>query len=322
MEDIQKIIAKYDHDYVRDCIKSVDGINSYALAFYKDVAEIYDAITRVRNVERNPTGFSLDDAPILGLLTRVWKFLKLIIRFYEEENAEFISVVERPLIEAAVTASYLLTHEHSVVEDYRLCSYKDRLRILRDLEAGSAFFDTKAGQRLLSSVREKLQLEGLDKNSFSVQKKNRWRLQGKSFYDIFSEVANEEMYACVYGMMSESVHGSWNDSLDWCLSRNEDGTFSTFPFFHPPDIRFVSPTLLFSNPPYELWLKRIEADDPFLIDVLAWIHRFNTVLFYRFDELYDGPNPTLTLLANFYKCPTRTIGGHNGVYWIYNRLPH
>ena len=176
MEDIQKIIAKYDHDYVRDCIKSIDRINSYALAFYKDVAEIYDAITRVRNVERNPTGFSLDDAPILGLLTRVWKFLKLIIRFYEEENAEFISVVERPLIEAAVTASYLLTHERSVVEDYRLCSYKDRLRIVRDLEAGSAFFDTKAGQRLLSSVREKLavgrpgqeQLLGTEKESMAV----------------------------------------------------------------------------------------------------------------------------------------------------------
>jgi hypothetical protein len=39
-------------------------------------------------------------------------------------------------------------------------------------------------------------------------------------------------------------------------------------------------------------------------------------------ETQLGPNPTLTLLANSYKCPTRTIGGHNGVYWIYNRLPH
>lgn len=248
MIEIQKITAKYDSDYVRDCIESVAGINSYALAFYKDVAEIYDAITRVRNVERNPTGFSLEDAPILGLLTRVWKLLKLILRFYEENNAEFIGVVERPLIEASVTATYLLRHDISVVEDYRLCSYKDRLRILRDLKAGSAFFDTKAGQRLLRSVREKLDLEGLDENSFAVQKRNRWRLQGKSFYDIFSEVARQEMYACVYGMMSESVHGSWTESLDWCLSRNEDGTFSVFPFFHPPDIRFVSPTLRFSTP--------------------------------------------------------------------------
>ncbi len=291
MEKIQNIITKYDTEYVRNYLKSPGDINRYALAFYKDVADIYDAITRVKNVERNPTGFTIDDAPILGLLTKVWKLLKLILRFYEEENAEFIGVVERPLIEAAVTATYLLQHDDAVIKDYRLCSYKDRLRIIRDLENGSAFFDTKAGQRLLRSVREKLDLESLDKHSFSVQKRNRWRLQGKSFYDIFAEVAQEKMYACVYGMMSESVHGSWNESMDWCLTRNEDGTFSTFPFFHPPDVRYVSPTLRFANPPYQLWLRRIEADDPFLVDVLNWVERFNRILFQKFDELYDGNNP-------------------------------
>jgi len=291
MEEIRNITAKYDAEYVRDYLQSAGDVNRYALAFYKDVADIYDSITRVKNVERNPTGFTIDDAPILGLLTRVWKLLKLVLRFYEEENAEFIGVVERPLIEAAVTATYLLQHDDAVLKDYRLCSYKDRLRILRDLENGSAFFDTKAGQRLLRSVREKLELEGLDKDSFSIQKQNKWRLQGKSFYDIFAEVAHEDMYACVYGMMSESVHGSWNESLDWCLTRNEDGTFSTFPFFHPPDVRFVTPTLRFASPPYKLWLRRIEADDPFLIDVLNWVERFNRVLFQRFDELYDGNSP-------------------------------
>ena len=288
MEEFQKIMAKYDDDYVNDFFDSVSSINLYALDFYKDVAEIYDAITRVRNLNRNPTGFSLQDAPILGLLTRVWKLLKLILRFYEEENAEFIGLVERPLIEASITATYLLQHDDSVVEDYRLCSFKDRLRILRNLEKDSAFSKTKAGQRLLKSIKEKLTFEGLDAGSFSVQKKNRWRLQGINFYDIFGEVTTEELYACTYGMMSESVHGSWNESVDWCLSQNEDGTFSTFPNFHPPDIRFVSPTIRFSTPPYQLWLKRIEADDENLIDVLTWIERFNTVLFRKFDVLYDG----------------------------------
>ncbi len=288
MEEIQNIIAKYDEAYVRDCIESVDDINRYALAFYKDVAEIYDAVTRVRNVQRNPTGFSLQDAPILGLLVKHWKLFKLMLRFYEETNAEFISIVERPLIEASVIATYLLQHEDSVVEDYRLCSYKGRLRILRDIENGSPFFETKAGQRLLKSVRDKLAIEGLDANSFSVQKKNKWRLQGKRFYDIFDEVVGKELYACVYGMMSESVHGSWNESMDWDLIRNEDGTFSTYPFFHPPDIRFVSPTIQFSTPPYRLWLTRIAVDDEYLVEVLTWVEKFNEFLFRKFDDLFDG----------------------------------
>jgi hypothetical protein len=47
----------------------------------------------VRNIERNPTGFSLDDAPILGVLVRIWKLLKEIVKYYEADNAEIISVL-------------------------------------------------------------------------------------------------------------------------------------------------------------------------------------------------------------------------------------
>jgi hypothetical protein len=287
MEEIHNIIEKYDESYVNDFLNSLDDLGSYAGTFYKDVAEIYDAITRIKNPERNPNGFSLDDAPILGLLIRIWKLLKQIIRFYEENNAEFISILERPLIEAAVVSSYLLQNNSNVLRDYRLCSYKNRLRILRNYRKGSAFFQTKAGNRLLRSIKAKMRFEGLTENSFSVQKENKWKLQGKTFYEIFDTVVDEQLYASTYGMMSESIHGSWNDSMDHCLIQNDDGTFSTYPFFQPADMRYISPILIFCNDPYKRWLSRIDAHDPFLFDVLDWVARFNTILFEKFSRIYD-----------------------------------
>lgn len=185
MEEIFAITEKYDEAYVREGLDSLEDINKFTTVFYKDVGDIYDGLTRVINTERNPVGFSLNDAPILGLLVRVWKLLKEIIKYYEQDNAEIISLLERPLIEASVVATYLMMNDESVIEDYRKCSYKDRLRILRDLESGSVFLETKAGNRLLESVREKMELEGLTTQDFDEQKRNRWRLQGKSFYDIF-----------------------------------------------------------------------------------------------------------------------------------------
>lgn len=286
MDEIRQIIEKYDTTYVEQIGTSPEDLNRFTLAFYKDVAEIYDCLTRIKNVERNPTGFSIDDAPILGLLVRVWKLLKEVIRYYEKDNAEIICILERPLIEASVVASYLMTSGLAVVEDYRKCSYKDRLRILRDLENGSAFYETEAGKRLLKSVREKMNFESLTASDFAVQKRNRWKIEGKSFYDIFSEVEHVNLYAATYGMMSESIHGSWNESMDWCLSRNDDGTFSAFPFSHPADIRYVSPTLKFTNRPFRLWLKRIDAYDENLRGVLDWIERVNVTLFKRFDAQY------------------------------------
>jgi hypothetical protein len=291
MNEIEAVTRKYDAQYVDRVFSSLEETNKHALTFYKDVAEIYDAVTRCRNVERHPTGFGLDDAPILGLLTRVWKLLKLSLRFYEEQNAEYIGFIERPIIEASVTATYLMTHGSDVIRDYRHCSYKDRLRILRELKKGSPFYDTKAGNRLFASVQGKLAIEDLTEDSFAEQKKNRWRLQGKSFYDIFSEVAHQNLYACVYGMMSETIHGSWSDSMDWDLTPNPDGTFSTHPFFHQPDVRYVSPILEFTTQPYRLWCERIglTEENSGFVDVLDWVEHFNRALFMKFDAYYDGP---------------------------------
>lgn len=290
MDEIEKIISRYDEEYVEQSLRSLDDINRFTGTFVRDVAEIYDCITRIRNIDRNPTGFSLEDAPILGLLTRIWKLLKEIVTYYEKDNAEIISILERPLIEAAVTAEYLLMSDLDVIEDYRKCSYKDRLRILRELKEGSRFFETKAGKRLLKSVQEKMDLEGFTEDDFKEQKKNRWRLQGKTFFDIFKEISDEDLYKYTYGMMSESIHGSWNESMDWCLQKNEDSTFSVYPFYHEADVRYVCPALKFCNESYRLWLERIDCLDENMINVLDWVERVNTRIFMIFDQKYDGPN--------------------------------
>ena len=288
MIEFTQITEKYQPSYIKDHFSSLEGLHTFSTQFFRDVAEIYDALTRVGNVERNPTGFSIDDAPILGLLVRVSKLLKECVKYHEQDNAEVIAIFERPLIEATTIASYLMLNGHAAIKDYRKCSYKDRLRILRDLEGGSAFFDTKAGKRLLASVKEKMEFEGLTNDDFKEQKKNKWRLQGKSFREIFAEVEHDDLYPATYGMMSESIHGSWNESMDWGLVRNDDGTFSAFTDYHPADIRYVAPIVNFTIKPFRLWLQRIDAYDDNFKGTMDWIERVNTRLFHTFDSQYDG----------------------------------
>jgi len=289
VDEILAITSKYDEKYVRDNLTSTADVNKFSATFYKDVAEIFDTLTRVKNVERNPTGFSLADAPVLGLLVRIWKLLKQILRYYDENNAEMMGVLDRPLLEAAVMASYLLKSNDAVIEDYRKCSYRHRLRMLVSAKSGSAFFETKAGRRLLKSIKEKMAFENLTETDFDPQKKNRWHVQGKTFYEIFGSLYSEDLYGMSYGIMSESIHGSWNDSMDFCLIRDEDGTFSTFPFFQPADVRFVSPLMIFSVPPYRAWLQRIHAYESNLKKALDWVERVNGAIYTKFDAEFDGP---------------------------------
>ena len=117
MDELIQITEKYQPSYIEQHFGSLEGLHVFSTQFFKDVAEIYDVITRLRNIERDVTGYSIDDAPILGLLVRISKLLKECVKYHEQDNAEVIAIFERPLIEATTIASYLMLNDSIVMED-------------------------------------------------------------------------------------------------------------------------------------------------------------------------------------------------------------
>ena len=289
MREIDRIWFEYEDHGVVDRLESLDDVNRLALTFGEDVARTYRLITLPRNPSGDPYGYGLAEAPIVGLLTRVAKLFRLVCKFYRLGTADHLTVFSRPLIESAIVATYLLQEGDEAVEDFRRCSYKHTLRILRDHESGSAFLRTSAGQRVLRSALDDLAVEGLSKQSFAAQKRNRWRLQGKSLYQIFSEVVGPAEYPFVYGILSEATHGSWNESMDWCLSRNDDCTFSAFAPYHGVDARLILPLVRYSMRPYVLWSDRIQIQDDSLRQTFDRMREYSRSIYRRFNELYDGP---------------------------------
>ena len=288
MHEFDRIWLKYKEGRILDRIDSLDEVNRHALAFGRDVAQTFRLITLLRNPDWGPAGYGLSDAPVIGLLTRVAKLFRLVCTFYELDNGDYLSVFSRPLIESAIVATYLMRKGDAAIEDFRLCAYKDTLRILRDRDNGSEFFETAAGQRVLQAANDDLALEGLSKSSFGLQKHNRWRLQGKSLHKIFAEVVSADEYPSVYGMMSESIHGSWNESIDWSLLSHGDGTFSTRVNSVSVDARVILPLVRYASPPYGLWIERIELQDQSLQEVLDQIQNYARMIWAKFDGFYDG----------------------------------
>ena len=75
MEELNAILEKYNERPVRRNFANLEELNQFATQFYMDVAEVYDCLTRVKNTERNPSGYTLSDSPIIGLLVRICKLL-------------------------------------------------------------------------------------------------------------------------------------------------------------------------------------------------------------------------------------------------------
>ena len=288
MEEIQAILTKYERDYLARLYACTPEADQLALGFYEDVAEILDILSRVKNVERNPTGFSVDDAPILGLLVRTWKLLKLVVWIYKEDSAEHAAIAERSLMEVAVTAAYLLRSDASTMEDYRRCSYGNRFKILEQAASGAVYYRSKAGRRLLRSIRKKLALEGLDEYGFEEQIANGWRLEGKTFRRIFEDVVGEDLYTVAYGASSESVHGSWQDIRGYSLQG--DPAHGFYPQYEPLRVTVgnVSMIVPFATLPFREWATRIQLNEPYIGDVLDFVDRLNFRLFEKYGRLLYG----------------------------------
>ena len=288
MDELQAILAKYKRDYLARFLASTPEADRLALAFYGDVAEILDILSRMKNVGRNPTGFSIDDAAILGLLVRTWKLLKLVVWIYKEDSAEYAAIAERSLIEVAVTATYLLRSDASTMDDYRRCSYRNRFKILEQAASGAVRYRSKPGRRLLRAIREKLVLEGLDENSFEQQIANGWRLGGKTFRHIFEDVMGENLYASAYGTSSESVHGSWQDVRRYSL--HGDSAHGFCPRYEPLRVNIGNVSLIvpFATLPFREWTTRVQLDDPYIGKVLDVVDRLNVRLFDKYGKLFHG----------------------------------
>lgn len=283
MDELTNIFAKYKDLNIPAEISDSAGLQTFSLRFYKDVINIYDIIARMRNIERNPTGFDFNDAAVLGLLIRICKIFKEVVYYYENNNGDIITLLDRQIIESAVTAKYLLLKGDAVIEDYRKCSYKDRYAILIDHTRSPDFFQTVPGLRLKESINQKLKAEGFTLDSFKTQIQNKWKLEGKSFYQIFSEVEPKEFYKYLYGITSEAIHGSWNESLDFNLAPTEDGKFLPYLLYQPVDIRFVTPLLKICNDPYLQWLDRIDVKSEYFLKAFRWIASINTKLYDAFE---------------------------------------
>ncbi|NOR63521.1 MAG: hypothetical protein GQ535_13630 [Rhodobacteraceae bacterium] len=283
MDELHEIFLKYNKIDIPEIGSDLEELHEFSSTFFRDVAEVYDILTRLKNTDRNPSGFTLVDAPILGLLVKISKLLREIVVYYKAGDANIISYLERQAIEAGVVARYLISAKPETIENYRKCSYKNRLKIFQAPE-NEGFYATKAGKRLKRDVHNQFKAEGFTASSFVLQQKQRWKVDGKSVRDMFEAIGMDTLYSNTYGFGSESIHASWGHSMNFDLRLNDDQTYSALPIEMPADIRYVAPVIEFCNPAFMCWSKRVDLDEH--EKSLKWIAGVNRHLFHAFDAVY------------------------------------
>ena len=228
MLEINSILSKYDKKPLDSLFGSDVELNNFALTFSKDLSEIIEFTSLLSNENIRLNQYNLNECTIVGSLIRIIKYYKEILINYEQNKSEIINLFVRPLYESLITIKYLIINGEESQKNFRLISYKARFEVLKKQEDFEGK-DSLQFKRLLSKINAKLDLDELTFSDLELENKKdykkKWKLDGKSFRDINKEVDIDYFYSSTYGVSSDTIHGNWQEIIDYHLTKKENGYF-------------------------------------------------------------------------------------------------
>ena len=204
-------------------------LKNISINFSRDLLELVDIASRIINLETHPNFYSLNESTVVGLQVKIIKLQKEALRFYEEDKAEMLNLLFRPLYESMIMSKYLIHKGEDSQLSYRLSSYKSRFENYKKL-IKIENQEMPLVKEQLHKLNKKLELDGFSIEDLELEHKNKfkWRIDRKTFRDINKEMGEDYWYSFVYGGGSDSIHGNWNESFDYHLTKKTKGYFGYY----------------------------------------------------------------------------------------------
>ena len=239
----RRIFNKYSKIDLSKFSNTEIELNNLIIKFSRDLGRLIDLLSRVLNHEKHPNYYDLNESTIVGSVIRIVKLYQEYIWYQELNKLEIQSLFARPIYESFIITKYLIKNGTESQRHFRLISYQARHQNFKKLmELNDS--EHPIIKRQLLKLQTKLKVDGFtieDLQSEDNRRNNKkWKLDGKSFWKIHSEVDNEDLYSFIYGVGSDSVHGNWQEIFDFHLARKECGFFG-FLNYEKCDCRVIVP---------------------------------------------------------------------------------
>lgn len=178
-----------------------------------------------------------DEAILGGHLVRLYKLISAMLDQTTQLRRETTHIFARLAFECIINLRYLVKHAsselfNSYVEYSLKHEKKLRTRILKEIEA-------RGGKRLaienrmLGSIDKSFKISGVKPNNMIHKGPKNWG--NKNIYEKARDLGLADAYLATFGGSSHSIHGNWQDLLEFHLiTDNDDCTFKSNIDWHPP----------------------------------------------------------------------------------------
>ncbi len=158
-------------------------------------------------------GWDRNNSIVPGLLIRSCRLLTGFFSEIVANRMDTAFILQRSIAETLINSLFLLKENNQkLYEDYIKYSLKHEkslfLRIKSNiLERG---YELPIESRMLKSILLAFERSGVSIENIDEMNKKTW---GGSIYQKFKKVGLEEQYLSIFGGLSHSVHGNWQDLL-------------------------------------------------------------------------------------------------------------
>lgn len=180
------------------------------------------------NIYKNGNGvWSRDEAVLGGHLVRLYKLIDSLLDQTCKHRREISIVLARLIFECIVNLRYLIANaSDETFRSYRIYSLQHELKLIETIEENIA---ARSGlvlpieDRMINSILSSFRASDLTRDDVSRNRQRNWN--GLNLYERAKRVGLDQAYLAVFGGGSHSIHGNWQDLLEYHLEKLDDHTY-------------------------------------------------------------------------------------------------
>lgn len=177
-----------------------------------------------------------DEASLGGHLVRLYKLVDTLLDQTCKHRREISVVVARLIFECIVNLRYMIANaSDDLFRSYRIYSLQHELKLLERIETNIAERDGLSlpiEDRMITSILASFKASDLTRQEVADNRQRNW--SGLNLYERAKAIGLEQAYLAAFGGSSHTIHGNWQDLLEYHLEKIDDNAYRSNIGWHLP----------------------------------------------------------------------------------------
>lgn len=177
-----------------------------------------------------------NEAILGGHLVRLYKLLDSLLDQTCKHRRETSIVIARLVFECIVNLRYMISNaSDDLFHSYRTYSLQHELKLLERIEANISAREGVSlpiEERMVKSILASFEASAITRQDVASNRQKNW--SGLNLYERARKIGLEYAYLAAFGGGSHSIHGNWQDLLEYHLEKIDDNSYRPYIDWHMP----------------------------------------------------------------------------------------